>query len=230
MILCHEHRFIFFKTNKTAGNSIEIALSKYCGPDDIITPFSPEAEEMRANRGYRGAQNYLAPLTDYGPRDVVRLLRRGERKKRFFNHIRAREARPFIDADVWNDYYKFCVVRNPWERCISMYYWVHRAEPRPTLDEFLASEKAWALMGRGYQLYTIDGEVAMDRLCRYENLADELEAARLDIGLPEPLDLGSANMKHRRDRRSYRDILTDAQRDRIAEMFREEIELLGYEF
>jgi hypothetical protein len=38
MIISHEHKFIFVKTRKTAGTSIEIALSKFCGPDDVICP------------------------------------------------------------------------------------------------------------------------------------------------------------------------------------------------
>ena len=42
MIASHQHRFIFLKTRKTAGTSVEIALSKVCGPDDIITEISPE--------------------------------------------------------------------------------------------------------------------------------------------------------------------------------------------
>jgi hypothetical protein len=33
MILSHEHKFIFIKTNKTAGPSIEITLSKHCEPE-----------------------------------------------------------------------------------------------------------------------------------------------------------------------------------------------------
>ena len=47
MILSHRYRYLFLKTNKTAGTSIEIALSKFCGPDDIITPISPEDEAIR---------------------------------------------------------------------------------------------------------------------------------------------------------------------------------------
>jgi len=41
MIISHEHKFIFLKTRKTAGTSIELALSHLCGPDDIVTPMSP---------------------------------------------------------------------------------------------------------------------------------------------------------------------------------------------
>ena len=37
MIVSHKHKFIFFKTRKTAGSSIQVALANHCGPDDIIT-------------------------------------------------------------------------------------------------------------------------------------------------------------------------------------------------
>ena len=37
MIVSHKHKFIFFKTRKTAGSSIQVALAKHCGEDDIIT-------------------------------------------------------------------------------------------------------------------------------------------------------------------------------------------------
>jgi hypothetical protein len=56
MILSHEHKFIFLRTKKTAGTSIELALSELCGPDDIITPLTREDEARRTGR--RGAQNW----------------------------------------------------------------------------------------------------------------------------------------------------------------------------
>ena len=37
MIISHEHKFIFVKTKKTAGSSIEHFLSKYLGHNDICT-------------------------------------------------------------------------------------------------------------------------------------------------------------------------------------------------
>ena len=57
VIASHQHRFIFLKTRKTAGTSVEIALSKVCGPDDIITEISPE--DQAAWLGYGQALEAL---------------------------------------------------------------------------------------------------------------------------------------------------------------------------
>src|SRR4051794_2759880 len=41
MIVSHEHRFIFIKTHKTAGTSVEVALSRVAGEDAIVPPTTP---------------------------------------------------------------------------------------------------------------------------------------------------------------------------------------------
>ncbi|MCB1981251.1 MAG: hypothetical protein KDF63_04605, partial [Rhodoferax sp.] len=83
---------------------------------------------------------------------------------------------------------------------------------------------------RGIGLYTIDGQVAVDRICRFEDLAGELDALRRQWGIAEPLELPRLKAQYRRDRRSAREVLGDDDRLRIAELFRDEIALMGYRF
>ena len=40
-IISYRHKFIFVKTVKTAGTSIEVHLAAKCGPKDIVTPIIP---------------------------------------------------------------------------------------------------------------------------------------------------------------------------------------------
>ena len=60
MIFSRLHNFLFIKGRKVAGTSVEVALSKICGPDDIITPMMAIDERKRIELGYRHAQNYGA--------------------------------------------------------------------------------------------------------------------------------------------------------------------------
>lgn len=230
MIISHKYKFIFLKTAKTASTSVEIALSKHCGKRDIITPMLPADEEIRRKLQYRGAQNYLSPITDYNLQELINLaFKGGERKQRYFHHISAEEVKKHIGDTVWGSYYKFCIERNPWERIISMYYWMHQSEPRPTISEYLNSEMPSWLIKFGIDLYSINGQIAVNRICLYENLEEELEKIRLQLGIPEKLQLPTAKAQHRTDKRSYKDILTDEQIKKIGLMFSREINLFGYQ-
>jgi len=230
MIISNDYKFIFVKTMKTAGTSIEIALSRFCGPSDIITPISREDEKIRSSLSYRGPQNYLTPFSDSTFREWIKFLLKGERKKRFYNHISAKKINQYIGQTVWDSYYKFCFVRNPWDRLISQYYWRYKSEPRPTITEFLASNKPLQLKRLGYDLYMINDQVAVDKICRFENLSEELVTIRTRLGIPEKLELPRAKSRFRKDKRNYREILNEAEQVKIAELFSDEINLLGYQF
>ena len=230
MIISHKYKFIFLKTNKTAGTSIEIALSGVCGADDIISPISPEDEKIRLELGYPGPQHHQAKAREYGIVDVARLLVKGRKKNRFYAHMSAAEVKTLIGEETWNSYYKFCFERNPWDRVISLYYWRCRSEPRPMISEFIASGALKRLKRRGLELYSIDGQVAVDKICRFEDIAAELESIRTRLGIPEKFVVPHAKSRFRKDQRSYRDILDAEQQTRITELFSDEIKLMNYEF
>jgi hypothetical protein len=229
MIISHKYKFIFLKTEKTAGTSMEIALSRFCGEQDVITPITPEDEIMRRTLGYRGPQNYLIPFSDYSFSDYLLLLVKRKRK-RFYNHITAREVKKIIGDQIWDSYYKFCFERNPWDRVLSLYYWRHKKEPRPELTHFIDSKRLGSLRKRGYAIYTIDDNIVVDRVCLFENLAREVETISRLLGFPEKLKLPRAKSSYRNDKRHYRDIITSSGRKKIEQIFSKEISLFGYEF
>ncbi len=76
----------------------------------------------------------------------------------------------------------------------------------------------------------INDKIAVDKVCLYENLAEDLEEVRIRCGLPEKLVLPRVKGSHRKDRRSYREILSKEDAEKIRELSRKEIELFGYEF
>jgi len=220
MILSHEHRFIFVKTGRTASTSTELALSTVCGPDDIITPTTDE--RIRMEIGGLAPQNCLksgSPGYEH-PNDRKNLL--------FYNHIGAGDIRALVGPETWDAYFKFCTVRNPWDRAVSAYLFVTN-DPRPPITEFLASSGNAGFL-TDWHRYTIDNRVAVDHVVKYENLQAELDGIGDCLGFPNRLELPMAKAGRRVDKRTYREVLSDADASRIAEVCAKEIEAFGYTF
>jgi hypothetical protein len=211
VIVSHRHRFIFLKTRKTAGTSIEIALSKVCGPDDIITKISPEDEQLRREWGGRGPQNYEATSD----------------RRRAYNHMPARAVRRLVGREVWRGYFKFTVERNPWDAFASSYFYTVRGLERPpSFSEFFPCIEEYK---RSFDIYRIKGRVAVDMVCRYEQLATDLEVVRQRLGLPDPLELPRAK-SGLRGGRHYRELYSPAEALRVHELYADTVETFGYKF
>ena len=216
MIISHKNKFIFVKTRKTASTSIEIALSQFCGPDDIITPITPEDEFLRKKLGFRGPQNY---------KSSVNVFQR-KQNKAFNNHASVQFIKQIIGDDIWNKYFKFCFERNPFDRAISRYYWSTRdLEIRPAISDFLKSIPAPLLSN--WNIYTINNEISVDFVGRYETLAADLKKIRKIINLPD-FSLPFAKANYRRDNLHYSEVLSMKDRDLIKKICTKEIAVFKY--
>ena len=228
MILSHRHRFIFIKTVKTAGTSIEVFLSPHCGPEDVLTPVVPPVEPHVA----RNHEGYFNPLPELlGPRIVPprRTLRDLGRRRKFSNHMPARLVRARVPRRIWDGYFTFCVERNPWDKTLSHYHMLrHRAGGTLSLDDYLRQGR----LARNLRRYTdADGAVMVDRVVRYEHLPEDLAEVFAHLGIPFDGSLGVRAKGHfRKDRRPYQEVFTPAQRDEVARLFAPEIALHGYTF
>jgi len=193
VIVSFEHNFVFLKVPKTAGTSVELFLDPLAGDDAIVTRISPPeaanhprnsatgpgvvARALWAARGDRAAAGRI--ITSLRRKDVL-----------FFNHMPASLVRERIGPKRFDGMYRFCFDRNPWDKSISRYFWrTRRVSPRPPFDE-------WAIivgnLPNAHRIYTIDGELAVDTVGRYERLAEDLAAALADIGIDTPVELPHA--------------------------------------
>jgi hypothetical protein len=206
-MLSHDFRSIFVHVPKAAGQSIEMVFLKKLN----LTWREREVLLLRPNRDPAKGPPRLAHL--YADEYV---------------------GRGHISADDFAGYFKFAVVRNPWARAVSEYKFSYQR--RGIAFEIFLSEVVGK--GRGVVeqrhvdpqkrfLYGENGTLLVDRVLRYESLADEFaEVSRTIFGRAEPLPVVNAS----RDPSSYRAFYNAAGRRLIAEVYGDDIETFGYQF
>ncbi len=228
MIISHKYKFIFIKTFKTAGTSIEVFLSQYCDENDIITSTYPYVES-HFPRNYQGSWNPFPEIIANKGRGLRSIIRELLRQNMFMEHIPACTVRNRISTKMWNDYFKFCVERNPWDKTLSHYHMInYRAGGNMTFDEYI-DRKNFCL---NYPLYTDSKHnLIVDEVIKYESLMDELARIFDKLGVPFEGRLGvRAKSKYRKDKKPYQEVFSNEQREIIEKAFVKEIEMHKYTF
>ncbi|MFD9038715.1 hypothetical protein [Streptomyces bottropensis] len=222
MLVMHDAGLIFVRTRKTAGTSVEIALSRHAGERDIITSMSPRDEALRAAEGGRAPQHHLLPGHTPGPEPVPPGRGPGVR---YYNHMPASEIRDTIGAGTWGRYLTVCLERSPFEKVVSLYFHRHRTDPRIPIEAFIESGEFRDALN--WPLYTDGSGVMVDVIVRHEHLQAGLDALCARVGMPA-LVLPQAKAQFRPPGSDYHQVLTPAARKAIEEAYAPEFDHHGY--
>jgi hypothetical protein len=226
MIISHEHKFIFIKSEKTAGTSIEAALSNCCNDDDIVTSLG----DFAFNRNKNGQWIHHA-------------MNAGD----YQQHDWALTIKDKVGPEIWNDYYKFSIIRNPWDRAVSNFHWEKRqdtaliprkrfyhhlgvpfdelANLKKQFSEYIKSDK-W---DNNDSFYLIDGELCVDFLIRYENLLEDFNK------VCKKIDVQTNSLPHlksgiRKKGSHYSEYFDEESKAIVEKRHRNDIRLFGYKF
>ena len=237
MIVSYEHNFIFVKSRKTAGTSMEIALSSHAGEQDIVTPLASQDELTRLSMYPKARprnflsdpvleERYIAAVIRGDEHDMM-IQRKVELSDEVIlhNHASAKRAIKMLGQSTWDSAYKFTIERHPYEKCVS-WAWSKKGERglAETLDYTIEKGKY-----RNYDLYTLNGEIAVDFIIRYEKMEEDLKQVERRLGLDIFSRLPRAKGNFREDRRPAAEVLNAAQKRAIRDYCTEEFALMGYD-
>ena len=226
MLISHEHRFIYIKTRKTAGTSLEIGVSPHLGEDDVVTGLNAEEEAVRASLGGRSAQHTHVPMATWRNRDWIKAAM--GRRPRYSQHTPAFVARRYLPPEQWAGYFGFAVDRNPWDLSVSAHRWYQkRTGQELSFREFVFS----AALPRysNWDMYTIDDVPVLDRIYRFGELDVLLNDLTERMRLDEPLSLPRAKGGLRSGAPYWEEYDNDT-RAHVAHVFRREIDAFGWSF
>jgi hypothetical protein len=239
MIISYSRNFIFIKTKKTAGSSMQAALSVHAGPEDVVTPLG-QSEEFERQKLFPNVlprnfshdkaieQRYLDALQQRNRRAMKAAVRDAHAisETGLKRHAGIREAIRIAGEEFCGKAYKFTIERHPYEKAVSL-AWFERKRTQEfgdALESVLESRRY-----RNFELYTQAGKLAVDFVIRYENFAEDIPVVERAIsGLDLLSKMHKVNAQHRSDRRPASEVLTAQQKKIVQETCHEEFELMGY--
>jgi hypothetical protein len=228
MIISHKYKYIFIKNRKVAGTSVEIYLNNFKGPTDIFTPIS-SWHKNHVPQNYKGYTNIISELLKtnfrYRKRTIIEFLKRNK----FWNHMPALLVKNRINSEIWDNYYKFAIERNPWDKAISQYYWLKKINKNNDFQfgTYLSNQ----FFPRDYGKYSdLDGKILVDKIIKYEDLNDELNIVFNELGIPFEGQLNIFAKGGYRQIKSYREFYNEETKKIVEDAFNKEIKAFNYKF
>lgn len=140
-----------------------------------------------------------------------------------------------------NNYFKFCFVRNPWDKMVSQYFYIKKKTTygksfedfiidfKSTPNDWNFNKKNFPVRYQPVQKKWIcgdKGEILMDFIGRFENLQEDFGTICDKIDLPklELPHINSTNHGH------YSEYYNKETREIVSQKFSEDIECFGYKF
>jgi hypothetical protein len=149
-------------------------------------------------------------------------------------HTTAGQMQRMYPIGLFQEYYKFAFVRNPWDLMVSYYHYLqsrrghHRSAKVQSLgsfEEYLAYEIKRDKISQTRFLTDPNGELLVDYVGCFESLAEHFNVICSELNIDTELE--HRNSSRHRGYQSYYDATT---RQMVAEHWRQDIEQFGYSF
>ena len=209
MLISHTKRFIFIHNYKVAGTSIRSVFKNYNCNSFLRSDFKTK----------------LGIILCKYPKIY---------SSDFFWHLTAEELEKKIQKDVYNSYYKFGFVRNPWDYQVSLYHYIlnrvnHKeyeiVKKMKYFDEYINWRVESSLHLQKNFFYK-DGKCMVDFIGKFENLNEDIANISETIGI----QIKTVPHKNRNtDRKqTYLKYYSEQSFEIVKNAFREDVELFGY--
>jgi len=158
----------------------------------------------------------------------------------FYHHMSAKKVIDNVGWDLWDAYYKFTTIRNPFDKMVSAFFWSEKEAKHYPHSRQIEAFRCWldydSLINDSVSRWVFDrnkyvlgNDVCVDFFIRYENLEQDLMCVCKKLDVPwEPESLlklksGSNPKKH-----SYQCFYDEISITKVLDWFEFEFGFFGY--
>ncbi|MEM6262743.1 MAG: sulfotransferase family 2 domain-containing protein [Bacteroidota bacterium] len=227
MLISHSKKFIFIHVYKVAGTSIRKALHKY----------AHRGWKFDAGNLNETARDFKKFYLETPVKDHVKFAV-GEYPKvygrEFEGHSTAREVKASLPPEVYDTYFKFAFVRNPWDWQVSLYHYMLKKKTHfqhefisqmRDFDEYLDWRLTHEVKLQRDVIYDETGNLLVDFVGKQDQMEEDFVEICRRLNIKETLP--HVNRSNRGDYRKY---YTKRSASLVAEAFQADIETFGFEF
>ncbi|WP_339687003.1 sulfotransferase family 2 domain-containing protein [uncultured Nonlabens sp.] len=212
-MISHQHKCIFIHIPKCAGTTIKYMLF----PNEKV---------------------------DWQQADYDKLHGWCPKRKFFMQHATAQQLleTELISEDIWNSYYKFTFVRNPWDRAVSDYFWLMNDQNikdsfenyilrKGTFTKFLNDKEMLYYRGDHLELQTnffdMEGLLKMDFVGKFEHMNEDLNKVKEKLGLANTENL---HINKSKKKNHYSEYFSNELKKSFDATYKIDIDYLGYQY
>ncbi|MEO9477174.1 MAG: sulfotransferase family 2 domain-containing protein [Cyclobacteriaceae bacterium] len=165
------------------------------------------------------------------------------------SHMKARDVKKMVGEDVWNSYQKITVVRNPWDKTVSLYFWRRRKRPfyihlrrilrgwpwhspsrRHNFKDYIKYLYERNDLNADRNIVWIDGKLPDYYFIRFEHLHEDMEKLCSKLGVEYDADAMPQKKVGHRKGSGYHQHFDEETQELVRKAHAEEIEKFGYTY
>lgn len=213
MIISHKYGFILLRPRKTGGTSLEAMISPYLGQYDVFSGLKEEIDLPDTVKNHKNGEQYVS------------------------GHQSINDVRVVLPLDLLNSYNKISMIRNPWDRLVSMYFFRNEIFEKDynicNFNHFISSD-IWK--DGKFKIHTVDeflsldNKIYCDMFIRYENYDNDVDSFFKLYNIPIQKNKLRLKSNYRPNSLNYRDLYDNISKDIVEEYFQSDIKMFNYKF